>query len=102
VRHADSLCHGLIDVNLYTGAHFWILGGMNSSHGRYSVSVDGGLPETFSSYEPHWRAFVIMYERQLAPGPHHVVIRNEDDKVFCLDAIVYEMFTGWKGGVERD
>jgi len=30
-----------------------------------------------------------MYERRFShPGPHHIVIRNEDDKAFGLDAIM--------------
>ena len=80
------------DVNIsHVGAHFWIIGDMYHDRGRYSVSVDGGLFETFSSYEPSWRGFVVKYERQFPiPGPHRIVIRNEEDKGFCLDAVMYE------------
>jgi len=73
----------------HVGAHFWIIGDMYPDRGRYSVSVDGGLFETFSGYEPKWRGFVIKYERQFPnPGPHRIVIRNEEDKGFCLDAVM--------------
>jgi len=80
------------DLYLYTGARFWILGGRNPNHGRYSINIDGGLAEIFSGNEPGWRGYVILYERQFAiPGPHRIVIRNEEDKGFQLEAIMYEM-----------
>jgi len=66
---------------------------MYPNRGKYSISVDGGLFETFSGYEPSWRGRIIKYERQLpTPGPHRIVIRNEEeDKRFALDAVMYEM-----------
>jgi len=50
------------------------------------------LFETFSGHDPDWCPFIIQYERQFAvPGPHRVVIRNEEDKGFFFDALVYEI-----------
>ena len=75
-------------THILTGAHFWIIGDMNADHGRYSVSVDGGLFEEFSGFEPRWRGTVILYERRLALGRHQIVIRNEEDLGFCLDVVM--------------
>ena len=65
---------------------------MNADHGRYSISVDGGLFEVFSGRADRWQAFVIMYERRFGDlGPHHVVIRNEEDKkAFGLELVMCE------------
>ena len=74
----------------HVGAHVWVIGDMYPDRGMYSVSVDGGLFETFSGHEPKWRGFVIKYERRFAsPGPHRLVIRNDEDKGFCFDAVMY-------------
>ena len=82
---------GVVD-NL-TGTHFWIIGDMNTDHGRYSISVDGGLFEVFSGRADRWQAFLIMYERRFADvGPHYVVIRNEEDnKAFGLELVMYKI-----------
>jgi len=94
-------CYCICTVDIHTGTHFWIIGSRYSSHGRYGVSVDGGLFEVFSNQEPNWRSFVILYERRFADlGPHRVVIRNEDDKTLVFDAIMY--VTGVQLGKRAD
>lgn len=64
--HAYSTEHIRV-VDVYTGVHFWIIGDVYPDRvSKYSVSVDGRLFETFSSYEAKWRGFVIKYERKSA------------------------------------
>lgn len=86
----------------FTGTYVWFFGDSNKDHGRLSASVDGGAPQTYTTFSSAYKpATQALFGLQLDAGSHVLTITNLDDhKAVGVDYFAFRPLANIEQGVD--
>ncbi|KZV96034.1 hypothetical protein EXIGLDRAFT_833959 [Exidia glandulosa HHB12029] len=64
----------------FTGSHIWYYGDFHTDHGNCSIAIDYGDPVMVSTRYKYWLPVQNIWDTDLTPGPHSLMIVNMNDQ----------------------
>ncbi|KZV80246.1 hypothetical protein EXIGLDRAFT_705635 [Exidia glandulosa HHB12029] len=64
----------------FTGSHIWYYGDFHTDHGNCSIAIDHGNPVTVSTRYQYWLPVQRIWDADVTPGPHTLMIVNLNDQ----------------------